>query len=275
MKVLTLYNINRIGGIMSAKNNIELIKEKFKNEGCELLANEYINAFEKMSYICNCGNKSLISWNKFSQGRRCGYCGKRSKKYSLEEVKIIFQNKKLTMLQDFYIDHKTPIKYMCKCGNESFISLAQIQNLGQDNCIKCAGKKRSGSFNHMWIEDREIVKINLLFRKKCRNALYRTLRAIKQNKNNKTYKSLGYSSKDLYEHILKHPNWQTVKLSNWELDHIYPISAFIDYKIEDIKIINCLENLQPLSKSENCSKNDTYDKCKFEKWLQEKGLIND
>ena len=55
------------------------------------------------------------------------------------------------------------------------------------------------------------------------------------------------------------------------MDHIFPIQAFVDYGIKDIKLINCLENLQPLNGKENCSKGDKYDVEKFEKWLESKG----
>jgi len=54
------------------------------------------------------------------------------------------------------------------------------------------------------------------------------------------------------------------------LDHIFPIQAFIKYGIRDIKLINCLENLQPLSPVDNMIKSDNYDKKEFEKWLTKK-----
>jgi hypothetical protein len=41
-------------------------------------------------------------------------------------------------------------------------------------------------------------------------------------------------------------------------------------KLTYIKLINCLENLQPLDFFENESKSDNYNKEEFEKWLKEK-----
>jgi hypothetical protein len=56
----------------------------------------------------------------------------------------------------------------------------------------------------------------------------------------------------------------------WHIDHIFPIKAFIDHGITDLSIINDLDNLRPLSKKENLSKNAKYDKDKFMKWLSTK-----
>jgi (p)ppGpp synthase/HD superfamily hydrolase len=58
-----------------------------------------------------------------------------------------------------------------------------------------------------------------------------------------------------------------LKDSNWHLDHIFPIQAFLDYGITDVKIINRLDNLQPLSQQQNHEKKDRYNKIAFESWL--------
>ena len=64
-----------------------------------------------------------------------------------------------------------------------------------------------------------------------------------------------------------------VKNKKWEVDHVFPIKAFLDYGISDLKIINCLDNLQPLSEYDNCSKNAKYDCVEFEKWLVSKKVL--
>ena len=47
----------------------------------------------------------------------------------------------------------------------------------------------------------------------------------------------------------------------------------MQHGIHDIKIINMLENLRPLSKDENRIKNDYFDKQEFENWLSSKNII--
>jgi hypothetical protein len=43
----------------------------------------------------------------------------------------------------------------------------------------------------------------------------------------------------------------------------------IEY-VRDVKLINSLENLQPLSQDDNLIKSYNYDKEEFKKWLKEK-----
>ena len=60
----------------------------FKDQGCELLEKEYINAQTKMKYRCGCGDISFIHLNNFKNGRRCSECGikKRSGKNHYEWI---------------------------------------------------------------------------------------------------------------------------------------------------------------------------------------------
>ena len=68
-------------------------------------------------------------------------------------------------------------------------------------------------------------------------------------------------------HIKSHPNWEKIKDQDWHLDHIFPLQAFLEHNIKDIKLINCLDNLQPLLGKENISKGDKYNKEQFLNWL--------
>ena len=59
----------------------------------------------------------------------------------------------------------------------------------------------------------------------------------------------------------------------YNMDHIFPIKAFIEYKIEDVKVINSLDNLQPMLLIDNMKKSDKYNKEEFAKWLKTKNII--
>ncbi len=111
-------------------------------------------------------------------------------------------------------------------------------------------------------------KCRELIPKKIYSALRRCYSMIDEKKINKTYSILGYTPHQLREHIKKHPNWKNVKNTIWHLDHIFPVVAFLEYGIKDFSIICCLDNLQPITGKENCSKNGKYDKQKFENWLK-------
>ena len=70
----------------------------------------------------------------------------------------------------------------------------------------------------------------------------------------------GYTLQDLRRHIESRfkdgMSWDN--RSDWHIDHIKPISAFIKEGITDPAIINALDNLQPLWANENLSKGARY-----------------
>lgn len=45
---------------MPSKLTYEFVKQYFKEQKCELLETEYINANTKMKYVCVCKNESYI-----------------------------------------------------------------------------------------------------------------------------------------------------------------------------------------------------------------------
>lgn len=253
---------------------IQEIYDYFKSNGCILLE-DYCNATKKMYYICGCGRKSEINWNHFSKGKRCGYCSKsgRKKKYSLEEVKEIFLNRGCVILQDFYKNKSDPIFYRCVCGNEARISLDAFKNQKQ-NCILCAAMKRSGSKNHHWRFDRDAKDRESLLRDKCHNLINRLLSRLNTEKENKINGTLKYSAIQLFKSMESHPDFELFK-KNMVVDHIFPIQAFIDVGILEVRLINSIDNLKPSNRNLNSAKGSKYDMSDFLDWLNEKGYSPD
>lgn len=106
-----------------------------------------------------------------------------------------------------------------------------------------------------------------LFPKKIYKALQTCYTYFGEKKRDHANKLLGYSPRQLQDHIKNHPNWERVKDSEWHLDHIFPIIAFLEHGIKDIAVICRLDNLQPLSGTKNSSKNGSYDEKAFLDWL--------
>jgi hypothetical protein len=88
----------------------------------------------------------------------------------------------------------------------------------------------------------------------CRRLIKRTLKYLGTEKELKTIELLGYSPSQLKETIeskfVDGMSWNNY--GEWHIDHIKPISSFD--KTESPKVINSLNNLQPLWAFDNLSK---------------------
>ena len=149
-------------------HNLEYIKYFFKKEGCILLSNNYINSNSKLEFICDCGNKSVNTFSKFKEGRRCKECGEKRKihklKHSYEHVKDYFNKKECKLISKEYINDATPLNYICNCGNKSKITFNSFHN--GSRCNKCGVEKTMGEKSVHWNynltdEEREANKSRL------------------------------------------------------------------------------------------------------------------
>ena len=52
----------------------DYVKKYFEKNGCRLLSKEYNGYKQKLKYVCECGNKSVINFDNFKQGHRCWKC---------------------------------------------------------------------------------------------------------------------------------------------------------------------------------------------------------
>lgn len=156
------------------------------------------------------------------------------------------------------IGTKDGYRSMCKeCRHKNFKD--NYSNLTE---FKQKHKKRSKNYR---LNNRE--KISKYFKKRYidkpheyawRGMLRSVIRRLGTKKESSTYEILGYSAEQLKNHIenlfidgMCWDNW-----GEWHIDHKIPISFFD--KNEDPKIINSLENLQPMWASENISKGNKF-----------------
>jgi DNA-directed RNA polymerase subunit RPC12/RpoP len=246
----------------------------FEQHGCKLLESEYKNARTKMQYVCSCGNESVIVFDSFRTGNRCRSCGNKrcADKLRLTHVEVAayFKEQGCELL-DEYQGNLVPMRYVCSCGEQSTINWNNFKTKG-NRCQKCGIAKRSGSNHYDWREDREQADLNDTFRQRCYKLVRMVLNVTGRVKNERSAKLLGYDYKQLQEHVTSHPNWEKVKGEKWHVDHVFPIKAFIDHGVSDLKIINALDNLRPLGAKANMCKNGKYDKDEFLKYLKRKGV---
>ena len=126
--------------------------------------------------------------------------------------------------------------------------------------IKRESMRRSRDVNkekHLQYARERMRALNKTESGKLRQFLKGSLRRCLQHKNGvKSYDIVGYGFEDIKKHITSMftdgMSWDNY--GKWHIDHIKPIKAFLDEGVTDPKIINSLENLQPLWAFDNISK---------------------
>lgn len=124
---------------MTKKHTLVHVQNYFKEQGCELLETEYKNANTKMKYLCNCGNKSTMTFANFQKGKRCRKCSG-YEKHTFEDVQKYFKEQDCELLSTEYIDNRTKMKYICSCKNISETTFGHFKK--GVRCRKCSGYEK-------------------------------------------------------------------------------------------------------------------------------------
>jgi hypothetical protein len=254
----------------NATATLDEVRAYFKSQGCELLSSSYANAFSAVEYRCVCGTEAKMRYVDFQRGHRCSNCMAKTISEMFrtpkQELVSFCEQQDCRFIRAWIKCKKTRIEYVCKCGNTAEAYWTNFKNY--PNCKKCGNKKVSGDNNYMWNPDREEVARRKRFRKTCEQLIRRVMNATGGRKADRSAALLGYTPKQLQEHILSHPNMASLQGKEWHIDHIFPIQAFLDHGIEDLRLINALDNLQPLEDSANIAKGDLYERHHFEEWIE-------
>jgi len=124
----------------------DFIFNEFKKGNCILLSQIYISNDIPLEYICECGLSSKISYSAFKQGSRCKDCGnlkrKNAMKHDYNDIKNYFEQNGCILLSETYINCKSPLKYICICGNESTINYKSFKCGDRCGCIKSYGETK-------------------------------------------------------------------------------------------------------------------------------------
>jgi len=218
--------------------------------------------------ICDCGNKSVVDGIRLRGGitQSCG-C------YNVDKVR----DSNFKDLQGQEFGWLTVLKYagisksgrslwycVCKCGEYKTVPGTYLISGGTQSC-GCYKRMypstyQSGANSARWNPDREAVALNRKVAQACGSLLRNCLIKSNQKKTASTAEMLGYTTKELREHLESQftDGMAWMNHGEWHIDHIKPIKAFLDESITDPKIINALDNLQPLWAYDNLSKGATY-----------------
>ena len=265
---------NKKSAKANTKYTYDDVKYLVEEKECKLLSKkeDYSTSNSIITFVCNCGSQSKTTFSSFLCGRRCYNCRSErmaiKKRRPIEKVCEIFEKEGYTLLSDSYVNVNMPLSFHCPRGHEHQISLSNWKK-GQ-RCRKCYEEDRLGPNHPNWCQDREAKRLRDSIRRRCFGLLHNVLRATGQKKNTKSYDLLGYNWQELQKHLSSFPVWTSLQKQVWHIDHIFPIDAFIKNGIIDPKVINALDNLQPMLGKDNWNKSNCYDKRKFCRYLKKK-----
>ena len=124
---------------MNQQFEIRHIKKYFKEQGCILLEDKYVNCSTKMKYICVCGKQSIICLNAFKNGQRCGCARKTINKLSEDEIRKEIETKDYEFVSCERHRNTYRIISICKkCNNKR---KCELDNFRQNGCRNCYNKK--------------------------------------------------------------------------------------------------------------------------------------
>lgn len=264
----------------NTKYSYEEIVSLFIQHGCKIMEFKSCHLKSKIKYTCKCGSICTKSLSAFIKSNNCDNCRPKffktspNRRVTIEKISTLCKKYGCKLLSNNYYDNRQLLNFICSCGNHFSKNIESFKLAPR--CKKCTFEHRksinSGSKNPNWNPNRDIVKNNKKFKIKAHNMLKQCFKNLKLNKENDTVVLLGYSIKDLINHIENDKNWPLLKNNKWHIDHIFPIKAFLDYGITDLKIVNALDNLRPISPEENYKKYYNYSIKEFEAWLLSKNV---
>jgi hypothetical protein len=161
-------------GSSNHKHKIEEVKLIFKENGCELLSTDFITARGSLEYICSCGKQSIITLDNFKRGKRCKDCGikknSNNQRLKYKNVYDIFHNGGCTLTSKEYKGYHSKLRYICNCGNENEITLADFK-IGK-RCWDCGRQKlrEKLTLDYQYIESFFIESKCTLLSKSYKNA---------------------------------------------------------------------------------------------------------
>ncbi len=129
------------------KKNINFIKSEFADEDYILLTTEYINAHQKLKYICPNGHTYSMSWAMWQQGSRCAYCAGIGKP-DIKFIRSEFKKHNYMLLTGEYKNNRQKLEYTCPSGHAH--SISWVKWLNGRRCPICANINNSGSGHPNW-----------------------------------------------------------------------------------------------------------------------------
>lgn len=141
---------------MSKSYTYNEVKVALKNRGYILLSDHYLNCKQKLLVLDDMGYKIFITFDKFANRKSNGLRFHSSNQYSIDNINhyIEINNIQSKCISDRYYNGKTPLIFLCECGEKFKTNWTTFQSFHKTKCDKCSGYNSRITFSE--------VKNNLL-----------------------------------------------------------------------------------------------------------------
>lgn len=294
---------------MSRKYDINFVKKYFEDNGCILLESEYKNPRTHMKYICKCGNRSSIVFDKFKQGKRCKKCAGCEK--LTQEYVYNFIKENGCELLSIYKNLYSELNIICYCGRTYITNFYNFRR--GSRCKKCRytkiAEKQKLTYDYVKIffEDRNCklledkfinVKTKMRYRCICGRESVIDFNKFQQGRRCRicsysrgSQKQIGPLNKNWIHdrskiqkikeiHWLSNPykkryrKQYKVPKKGFEVHHIIPIHMFVKHGYYNLDIINNFSNLLALTVEQHYKIGHECTEEEYIQYLNEYGQIN-
>jgi len=138
------------------------VKKEIEQEGFTLISDDYENARQKLEIKCPEGHISRMRLNDFRSGtKRCRKCVVNSRRTPYEKVERIFKEKGYVLLENEYVNNRTPLDYICPDHPDTVRKITLDRLKRGRGCYECGIESISGvnsvHYNHgISEEDRKL-----------------------------------------------------------------------------------------------------------------------
>ena len=204
-----------------------------------------MKTWEMLAFCKDCNKEKIKRKDEWHSDYRCNPC---------------FRKIRGRQLGEKYGKVQTKTSYYCIDCNTFLCFSVRIKR-----CNSCHTKFMSARFTGernpaFKVENREYRKECNKIRVMIGGCLNNALKSNNEIKTKKLFELLDYSLEDFKLHLeslfQEGMTWENHGKYGWHIDHIVPVSWFIENNYFDIKVVNCLKNLQPLWAKDNLSKKD-------------------
>jgi DNA-directed RNA polymerase subunit RPC12/RpoP len=121
----------------NAKLKIEFIRTEFAKEDYILLTTVYEGNKQKLEYVCPNGHQRFITWNDWSQGKRCP-CFSNQMRPTIEFIRAEFAKEGYVLLTTVYENARQKLEYICPRGHKHFVRWNKWNSKRKQRCPFCS-----------------------------------------------------------------------------------------------------------------------------------------